>query len=74
MGTIRATGRGGMKLVEAVVVVLELWQSPTYGPRASLLYRDEAIVTRGTEFEARQYARDMGWAVEREAEEDAAPE
>ena len=58
-----------MRLVPTVVQ-LDHWTSPTFGDRWSLVYEDRALVTRGTEFEARQYAREMGWQVESVEAED----
>ena len=45
-------------------VWLQRWHHPVYGDRWTLSVGDRSIVTRGTEFEARQYAKERGWTVE----------
>lgn len=49
-------------------LTLHRWTSTTgiLGPRYTLMYEGKAVITRGTELEARQYAKSMGWTVKRE--------
>lgn len=48
------------------VVTLHSWRSAIWGDRYTLLFEGRAVITRGTELEARRYAKSMGWTVQRE--------
>ncbi len=52
-----------------VLVTIHRWRHPVYGDRWTLVADDRAIITRGTELEARRYAKDAGWVVARTASE-----
>lgn len=57
--------------IRVYTVVLTCWRGPN--PRGgivpvdrwSLVFEDKTIITRETEFEARAYAKEMGWRIER---------
>lgn len=50
------------------VLTLHHWLSTRgiTGDRYTLLHEGRAVITRGTELEARRYAREMHWTVQRE--------
>jgi hypothetical protein len=45
-------------------VTLSHWTSRAFGDRWTLTYQDRAVITRSTEAEARQAARECGWVVD----------
>ena len=53
-----------IRLVVPTRVTLDHWHHAVFGERWSLRYEDRALVTRGTELEARRCARELGWLVE----------
>ena len=50
-------------------VHLEHWHSARFGERYSIVHEGKTVLTFGSEFEARQRAREYGWIVTRTYEE-----
>lgn len=63
-----------VRLVKPVVVTLDHWRSPIWGDRWTIVHEGRSGVTRGTEFEARLFCREMRWTIEEGAWTDPAPE